>query len=90
MSARGSAAGVPAAEAAAEAAAETAETAAPGAPPAAKTDEPGLTVESARGRGGRLRRTVSWADAQPDKGKSLVAVREFEPRRAVARAAYWW
>ena len=31
-----------------------------------------------------LRRTVSWADAQPDKDKSvgLVAVREFEPRYA--------
>ena len=37
-----------------------------------------------------LRRTVSWADAQPDKDKSvgLVAVREFEPRceRGIARA----
>jgi hypothetical protein len=28
----------------------------------------------------RLRRTVSWADAQPDKSLGLVAVREFEPR----------
>ena len=30
--------------------------------------------------GARLRRTVSWADAHPDKAHSLVAVREFEPR----------
>lgn len=37
-----------------------------------------------------LRRTVSWADAQPDKDKSvgLVAVREFEPRCARAAGAH--
>jgi len=29
---------------------------------------------------GRMRRTVSWADAQPNKAQDLVAVREFEPR----------
>lgn len=35
----------------------------------------------------RLRRTVSWADAQPDKSACLVAVREFEPRYGVVAAA---
>jgi hypothetical protein len=33
-----------------------------------------------RGPTGRLRRTVSWADTQPDKAQGLFAVREFEPR----------
>jgi hypothetical protein len=49
--------------------------------------EPVKASEEVHARpGGRMRRTVSWADAQPDKSLGLVAVREFEPRcEAAAR-----
>jgi hypothetical protein len=57
-----------------------------GSPDGART----AVAEGDTPREGGLRRTVSWADAQPDKDKSvgLVAVREFEPRcaRLPARA----